>query len=225
MTASTAVTHIGYYCGRFGPGLWGEPLNSLSNFAFVIGAVIAFWFWRSRQNSDPWQLLLFAPAAAIGFGSFAFHSHPTPATLVIDLVPIQIFGLAALAYVCLRFFSLGAIKTVLLLLAFFLVRQLWVRSVNPGLLGGGITHVPTVLMLLGFGVALKLARAPLAKFLFFACGAYVAALLARSWDLNLCSELPIGLHWLWHLLTATAASLVICGVALNQPSRQAQNGV
>jgi hypothetical protein len=225
MTASTAVTHIGYYCGRFGPGLWGEPLNSLSNLAFVLGAVIAFRVWRSRQNPDPWQLLLFALAAAIGFGSFAFHSHPTPTTLIIDLVPIQIFGLAALAYICLRYLGFGAIKTVLLLLAFFLVRQLWVGSVNPGLLGGGITHVPTVLLLFGFGVTLKLRRAPLANFLFLAGGAYVAALLVRTWDLYLCSALPIGLHWLWHLLTATAASLVICGAALNQPGRQAQNGV
>ena len=225
MTASTAVTHIGYYCGRFGPGFWGEPLNSLSNLAFVLGAVIAYWFWRSRPSRDPWQLLLFALAGSIGIGSFVFHSHPVPATLVIDLVPIQVFGLAALAYVCLRYVGLGPSTTTVLLLAFFLVRQLWIRSVNQGLLGGGITHVPAVLMLFGFGVALKLRRAPLANFLFLASTAYVAALLVRSWDLYLCSAFPIGLHWLWHLLTATAASLIICGAALNQPSRRAENGV
>jgi len=103
MTPSTAVTHIGYYCGRFGPGFWGEPLNSLSNFAFVLGAVIAFRFWLLSQSRDPWQLLLFSLAASIGVGSFIFHSYPVPATLVIDLVPIQIFGLTALAYVCLRY--------------------------------------------------------------------------------------------------------------------------
>ena len=66
MTASTAVTHIGYYCGRFGPGFWGEPLNSLSNLAFVLGAVIAFWFWRSSPSRDPWQLLLFSLVGSIG---------------------------------------------------------------------------------------------------------------------------------------------------------------
>ena len=97
MTPSTAVTHIGYYCGRFGPGFWGEPLNSLSNLGFVFGAVLALRFWRSSPSRDPWQLFLFALAASIGVGSFIFHSHPNPATLLIDLVPIQIFGLAALA--------------------------------------------------------------------------------------------------------------------------------
>ena len=225
MTASTAVTHIGYYCGRFGPGLWGEPLNSLSNLAFVLGAVVAFRFWRSRPHSDPWQLLLFSLAAAIGFGSFAFHSHPTPTTLAIDLWPIQIFGLAALAYVCLRYLGLGKVTTLLLLIAFFFARQLWVQSVNQGLLGGGITHIPTVAVLFGLGVILKQRKAPLAKFLFLAFGAYVAALWVRSWDLYLCSAFPIGLHWLWHLLTATAASLIVCGAALNQPGQRAENGV
>ena len=225
MTPSTAVTHIGYYCGRFGPGFWGEPLNSLSNLAFVFGAVIAFWFWRSSPSRDPWQLLLFSLVASVGVGSFIFHSHPVPATLVIDLVPIQIFGLVALAYVCLRYVRLTPSKTVALLLAFFLVRQLWIRSVNQGLLGGGITHVPAVLMLLSFGVVLKLRRSPVANFLLLACVAYVAALLVRSWDLYLCSAFPIGLHWLWHLLTATAASTIICGAALNQPSRSGENVV
>lgn len=225
MTASTAVTHIGYYCGRFGPGFWGEPLNSLSNFAFVLGAVIAFWFWRSSPSRDPWQLLLFSLVGSIGVGSFIFHSHPVPATLVIDLVPIQIFGLAALAYVSFRYIGLATSKTVALLLAFFLVRQLWIRSVNQGLLGGGITHVPAVIMLLSFGIVLKLRRSPVANFLLMACVAYVAALLVRSWDLYLCSSFPMGLHWLWHLLTATAASTIICGAALHQPSRSAENVV
>jgi hypothetical protein len=225
MTPSMAVTHIGYYCGRFGPGFWGEPLNSLSNLAFVLGAAIAFRFWRSSQSRDPWQLLLFSLAASIGVGSFIFHSHPVPATLVIDLVPIQIFGLAALAYVCLRYVGLTKSRTVALLLAFFLIRQLWIRSVNQGLLGGGITHVPAVVMLLSFGVILKLRQSPVANFLFLACTAYVAALLVRSWDLYVCSAFPIGLHWLWHLLTATAASTIICGAALNQPSRSGENAV
>jgi hypothetical protein len=220
LTAPTAVTHIGYYCGRFGPGWWGEPLNSLSNAAFVFGAIAAFWFWRARPDRDRWQLPLFALAASIGLGSFVFHSHPTPATLVVDLVPIQVFGLAALAYVGVRYVGLGAGRTVALLIAFFVVRQVWIRSVNPGLLGGGITHVPAVVLLFGFAVVLKRRRAALANFLLLACAAYVAALWVRSWDLPLCATIPIGLHWVWHLLTATAATLIICGAALHPPERR-----
>ncbi len=219
MTPSTAVTHIGYYCGRFGPGFWGEPLNSFSNLAFVFGAILAWRFWRSSPSRDPWQLLLFALAGSIGVGSFIFHSHPVPATLLIDLVPIQIFGLAALAYVFHCYIGLRPTVTVALLVAFFLLRQLWIQNVNQGLLGGGITHVPAVLMLLSFGIILKRRRLPVANYLLLACVAYVAALLVRSWDLYLCSAFPIGLHWIWHLLTATAASMIICGAALHPPIR------
>lgn len=226
MTPSTAVTHIGYYCGRFSPGFWGEPLNSLSNLSFVFGAVVAFRFWRSSPNRDPWQLPLFALAASIGVGSFIFHSHPVPVTLLIDLVPIQIFGLAALAYVCHRYIGLRPTRTVALLVAFFFVRQRWIQNVNQGLLGGGVTDVPAVLMLLSFGIILKRRRLLVANYLLLACFAYVAALLVRSWDLYLCSAFPIGLYWIWHLLTATAASMIICGAALNPPIRCIiQNGV
>ncbi len=99
MVPANATDSVGYYCGRLGPGLLGEPLNSFSNLAFVLGALLAWQLWRSSSARDRWQLLLIALAAFIGIGSFIFHGHPTADTLPIDLVPIQVFGLAALAYV------------------------------------------------------------------------------------------------------------------------------
>src|SRR6266568_1147642 len=108
MVPANATDSVGYYCGRLGPGLLGEPLNSFSNLAFVLGALLAWQLWRPSSARDRWQLLLIALAAFIGIGSFIFHGHPTADTLPIDLVPIQVFGLATLAYVCLRYFKLHA---------------------------------------------------------------------------------------------------------------------
>ncbi|MEV7092760.1 hypothetical protein AB0M80_07920 [Amycolatopsis sp. NPDC051045] len=34
--------YVDGYCERVAPGLWGEPLDSLSNFAFLVAAVLAF---------------------------------------------------------------------------------------------------------------------------------------------------------------------------------------
>ena len=53
MTPSTAVTHIGYYCGRFAPGFWGEPLNSLSNLAFVIAPYVRLVVASFFKADDP----------------------------------------------------------------------------------------------------------------------------------------------------------------------------
>jgi hypothetical protein len=61
--------------------------------------------------------VLFALAASIGVGSFVFHSVPTRETLMGDLVPIQVFGLAFLAYVALKYLRLPGLATLVFLLA------------------------------------------------------------------------------------------------------------
>jgi hypothetical protein len=216
MFPPSTVEPLGQYCGRFNPGIWGEPQNSLSNLAFMAGALWAFGLWRRQPQRDPWQLLLFLLAGFIGVGSFAFHSHPTPQTLTADLVPIQVFGLSAIAYVCLRYLKFTPVRTLAFLLIFFVVRQAWVRSL-PFMLGGGITHIPTVLVLLSLGVALRRQGEDLYKYLFAASLAYVAALAVRTLDLPLCAAFPIGLHWCWHLLTAAAAGMIVQGLARHQP--------
>ena len=35
--------------------------------------------------------------------------------------------------------------------------------------------------------------------------------------ITLCPRFPFGIHWLWHLLTALAASLLIHGIASRPP--------
>src|SRR5262245_694631 len=195
MTPANPVDGVGYYCGRFGPGFFGEPLNSFSNLAFIIGAVLAWHAWRSKPDRDPWQLLLFVLAAIVGVGSFVFHSHPTAATLLIDLVPVQVFGLAALAYACLRYLGLRTATTVALAIGFFALRQGWIAVAPRGALGGGITHIPSLLALLATGVVLMRKRVPLGRYVLAACVSYVAALFVRSWDLPLCDVFPYGLHW------------------------------
>ncbi len=188
MVPANATDSVGYYCGRLGPGLLGEPLNSFSNLAFVLGALLAWQLWRPSSARDRWQLLLIALAAFIGIGSFIFHGHPTADTLPIDLVPIQVFGLAALAYVCLRYFKFHAAIAVAILVMFFLFRQYWIAVTPKGALGGAI-----------------------------ACCAYLAAILVRSWDLYLCPSFPYGVHWVWHLLTALTVSLIVVGMVRFPP--------
>jgi len=217
-------THaIGYYCGRFGSGLFGEPLNSFSNLAFVLGAVVAWHAWRAKPDRDPWQLLLFILAALIGVGSFVFHSYPTPETLLVDIVPIKVFGLSALAYICLRYMGLQVIVTVALAISFFALSQGWIAVAPRGALGGGIEHIPSLLALMATGITLMRRRVPLGGYLLAACAAYVAAIFVRSWDLYLCPTFPYGVHWIWHILTGLTASLIIFGIASVPPRRVFEN--
>jgi hypothetical protein len=222
VTSASTVNAIGHYCGRFGPGFFGEPLNSFTNLAFLLGALYAWRVWRSNGGGDRWSPALFALAASIGVGSFVFHSMPAPETLTGDLVPIQIFGLAFLAFVALKYLRLPRLATAFLLVAFFLARQFWIAVAPPGALGGGITHVPTLLLLAFITFFVRRTGSLLWRYMAVATTVYVAALLVRSWDLAVCSAFPWGLHWAWHLLTALTASLLVYGIAVAPPNQSFQ---
>lgn len=94
MPPTTAVHTIGFYCGRHGSGFFDEPQNSFSNAAFLIGALLAYRAWRESGSSDKFLVVWVLMLAAIGIGSFVFHSFPSPATLYVDRVPIQVYTLA-----------------------------------------------------------------------------------------------------------------------------------
>ena len=218
MPPSTAVLNgVGFYCGRFGPGFWGEPLNQLANLTFVAGAAFTWFVWRRDASRPKWEALLFLSAAGIGVGSLIFHGEPTPKTLLVDLIPIQVFGLAFGAYVLTRYLGLTVAASVVVLVAFVLLRQAWIATVPQGALGGGATHVPTLLALGALGVLLRTRKNAVGTYIAVASLSYACALLVRSWDLYLCPSFPVGVHWLWHVLTAVTASVLLLGVARVSP--------
>jgi hypothetical protein len=56
------------------------------------------------------------------------------------------------------------------------------------------------------------------RYALLACGVYAAAILVRALDWEVCRAFPLGLHWLWHLLTALTASLLVVGMAKLPPA-------
>lgn len=215
------VNRVGYYCGRFGEGLGGELQNSLSNGAFLVAAGLGYAVWRSKDARDATQLGPIILAALIGVGSFIFHSAPNEFTLQIDLIPIQLFGLAALYYVSRREFELPVWGAITVILLFFLVRQGWISVAPRGALGGGITHIPTVLLLVGCGIRLTYLKMKSGRFFLFAAGFYTIALLARTADLMICRSFPIGVHWIWHLSTAAVVGSVLLGLLNSRDATKA----
>lgn len=224
MNNFSTINTIGYYCGRFAPGFFGEPLNSFSNLATIIGVFYAWRVWRSNGNGDRWQLVLFVLAAISAISSLVFHSMPTPETLMVDLVPIQIFNLAFLSYVALRYLRLSIAVTVALVLAFFFARQIWIIFTPSGALGGGITHIPAILLLVAGAFLVRLNGYLLWRYMVAAVITYLAALFVRSWDIALCSSFPWGLHWAWHLFGALTTSLLLYGIATVPPNPAVEIG-
>lgn len=116
-------TPIDLYCERVTPSFWAEPVNALSNMAFLIAAYAAFDLWRREGKDDPAILALIVVVTVVGLGSFAFHTLATRGAMLLDVTPIGffIYGYFLLA---LRRFLLLSWRVALALLVGFITLSL-----------------------------------------------------------------------------------------------------
>jgi len=202
------VAGIDFYCERLGPGLLAEPLNAVTNGAFLVAAWLLQRLARHGGGSDRGVLALAVLALAIGIGSGLFHTFATGWALAADVVPILLFQLLFLLLYLRRRVGLAPLPAAGLCLA-FLLACLAVRDLPP-LLNGSLMYAPTLAVLAL--LAWHQLRSLQLWLLVGATGLFSLSLLLRSLDNALCPIWPIGTHLFWHLLNA--AVLVLSGQAL-----------
>ena len=105
------------YCERVDPSYWAEPINALTNLAFLLAAWVV---WRRvRDTGDRMAYALCAVLAAIGVGSYLFHTHATVWAGVLDVLPILMFVLLYIFAANLHFWGLGPTAALGVTLLFF----------------------------------------------------------------------------------------------------------
>ena len=82
---------IDIYCERVGPGLWAEPVNALTNLAFILAALASWRLARQHGRLRVDIVLLIALVAAIGIGSSLFHTFANRWSAAADVIPILLF--------------------------------------------------------------------------------------------------------------------------------------
>ena len=85
------LTYIDLYCERTGPEFWNEPVNAVSNVAFLVAAIISWQISQRRQQGDVWEKLIIVLAGAIGIGSYLFHTFAKSWAELADIIPIWSF--------------------------------------------------------------------------------------------------------------------------------------
>jgi hypothetical protein len=196
------------YCERTSDAFWAEPLNALTNVAFLIAAAGAFVWARRASPGDHGRAdaglgLLIGLTVAIGIGSFLFHTLATRLTAIADVVPILLFIVVYLTLACRRFFAVAWPWAITVGLAYIPVslglRLLW-RQIADGGWGATGGYLPAVMALAVVAALLARRRHPAAGALAAAAALLTLSLTLRSLDLPLCPAVPIGTHFLWHLL-------------------------
>lgn len=216
------LASVDIYCERIDPGFWAEPVNALSNGAFIAaslwGAVVA----RRYGTREPVVWLLIALAALIGLGSFLFHSFATIWSSYADTVPIwtfvAVFVLSAMRLVggvAPRRIAVIAISVVAVLTVVFLAADDPAPTTTPPVLNGSGQYAPAIIALAVFAILSWRRGHPIAPWAIGAAIVFAASLLFRTVDIAVCPSFPIGTHFLWHLLNGAMIALLLHGLIRN----------
>lgn len=201
--------HVDIYCERTGPEFWSEPLNAISNVAFILAALLVWAILGGQQDREARILTL--NLGVIGIGSFLFHTYAQTWAEMADVLPIQAFILIYLYFAMIRIFSLPIWAGLVAVAAFFPYAYMSATLIGgyTGSLNGSIAYVP-VLLLLGLMALATIPRDPgTAKGLAIGAGILLVSLFFRSIDASVCTTLPFGTHFIWHTLNAIMLGWVI----------------
>ena len=201
------------YCERIDGSFWAEPLNAVTNAAFLVAALAGFWLWRRQGGRDAVTLVLIGLVFAIGIGSFLFHTMPQGWTLLADVVPIQLFALCYFGLALNRFLGLSPLAAAagaLLFLAACFGLASGLAPLLPAGMRGSAGYAGFLIGLFGVALAARgRGDAVTDKRIAVAGFVFALSLTFRSLDSVLCGALPFGLHWGWHLLNGLLLYLLL----------------
>lgn len=204
------------YCERLGPGFWAEPVNAATNLAFIVAAVVGWRLFTRRGGDDLAIAWLVVVVTAVGIGSFLFHTVATVWAALADVLPITIFILSYLALVLRRGFALSWWAALALTIAFLPLSsglEAGVEAVAGDALGGSEGYLPALAALVVCGAWLWRRDHALGRPLVVAAGLFAVSLTFRTLDMPLCPALPLGTHFLWHLLNGLLLGWLILSLA------------
>ena len=183
-----------------------EPVNTLTNFAIIFAAVIAYVYIRRNTQQPPVDALMLAALTVMnGVGSLLWHGLRAPWALPLDVVPAVLF-VFLLAYAWARRMY-GIMAGVGITLAFVVLLRVSddVGSIFnlpfPVPIFGSVLLIGLVLVYLTwrrYGVTL-------ARFAAGVLAIGLAAAVFRVVDLSVCAYIPFGTHFMWHILLALGA--------------------
>lgn len=196
------------YCERTGPEYWSEPVNALTNLAFLLAALVMAR--RLRGPGLATGRVLAGVLFVIGLGSWLFHTHANGLTGLMDVLPILTFILIYV-FAATRDY-LGARPWVAALVTGGFIPYAAVTvplfAQVPGL-GSSASYAPVPVLILAYAVLLRNRLPRVARGLAIGAGLLTLSLTFRTLDQASCAVLPIGTHFMWHILNATMLAWMI----------------
>ncbi len=194
------------YCERADASFWAEPVNALTNVAFLIAAAAALLAWQTSKR-DPFALVLIGLTFLVGLGSFAFHTLATRGAVLLDVIPIALFVYAYFLFALRRFLHLNMTAALAVLAVFIVASQALEFALPAGFLNGSGPYLAPLAALLAIGWLME--GGDQRGGILAAAAVFAVSLSFRTVDRMLCGAFPLGTHFIWHLLNAVALYLLL----------------
>jgi uncharacterized membrane protein len=200
---------LSMYCERAGDAHWfAEPLNFISNIAYIIASVAAYRHYRAYTQKNPPKhdvLALILLLGIVGIGSGLWHSLALPWTMYGDIIPIMLFVLMYFGVFLTRELKFHAKGLILFYIGFIVThlsnKQIFAEQIQQG---STLMYLPPLLAITAMMYERYNHNKQDMKRAFTAVAYLVAAMFFRSSDLIVCDHASIGTHFLWHICTAIA---------------------
>lgn len=213
--------HVDGYCERLDPSFWSEPINAITNAAFLIAAI---YMWRRSEGVFLAKLLSIV-LFAIGVGSFLFHTFAQTWAGIADVLPIILYILVYIFAATRDFWEQKAWVAGLAVLLFFPYSAALVPlfAQIPGFESSS-AYGPVPLLIFAYAFGLRNRAPETAKGLAIGAAIVCLSLFFRSIDEPLCNLLPFGTHFMWHILNGIALGWMIEVYRRHMLARSAKQG-
>lgn len=204
------LQYIDMYCERTAPGLFGEPLNLLSNFAFF-GA--ALWVWQRHAKHGRDFLVLALLLLLIAAGSAAFHMFATVWSAILDISFISLFVVFFLFRYLVRTGKVPTLVSALLVLVFIACSVGFTVAMPKGAMNGSVPYLAPLFAMFLLATWAALRQLHGAGILAMASFVFVIGIALRTMDQAICDRFVHGTHFAWHVCTAIVLALSMNSLA------------
>ena len=197
---------IDIYCERLDIGIWAEPINAVTNVAFILAAIIMWLRCKNLVEGKILSFLLFS----IGCGSFLFHTYAQTWAALLDVTAILIFILTYIFVANRRFLVWSKMVSLIGVIMFF-PYQLFLVSIlsNIQFFGSSVQYIPVAILIFIYSGLLRKSEPNLSRGLFIGAAILCLSIISRTVDEPLCSIFSVGTHFVWHILNAIMLSWMI----------------
>jgi len=203
--------HLDHYCERIDIGLWGEPFNVISNIGFFIIFFLLFKKYDHNVNVHDSKIrnkkvtyfdirLLIILLLFIGLGSTFWHVQATPLSLWADRIPILLFINIYIISCLFRILRCKLQNIIIVFTLFHVIGAVLMLTFPLESLNRSLFYLPPWFFLAAITSIVYVKNGNAKNDLLITLTLFSVAIIFRSIDIFACDSMPMGTHFLWHIL-------------------------